>query len=161
MTDLLHQRILDEAEQYYLLAEKKLGRTFARPAVKFTQRGAIAGSARLQINEIRLNPKLLVQYPEVFVSQVLPHEISHLLVFTLYGKVRPHGKQWQTMMQHVFGCPPQVRHSMDVSKVAGKTFAYRCKCGPVSLSIRRHNKVVRQQQQYLCRRCGETLTCCA
>ncbi|MDU0354932.1 zinc ribbon domain-containing protein [Paraglaciecola aquimarina] len=47
---------------------------------------------------------------------------------------------------------------MDVGKVAGRQFPYQCLCGPVSLTIRRHNKIKRGLQQYSCRRCQTVLT---
>ena len=137
--------------------EQHFGQPLDAPSVSFNQRGKIAGSARLQSNEIRLNPVLLDDNQREFLEQVIPHEVCHIAVFQMYGRVRPHGQQWQQMMTAVFGLVPDVRHDMDVSKVGGKSFPYLCACGPVSLSVRRHNKVVRQQQQYRCRTCGETL----
>ncbi|MEP1383040.1 MAG: zinc ribbon domain-containing protein [Paraglaciecola sp.] len=44
-----------------------------------------------------------------------------------------------------------------MSKVSGKTFLYQCQCGTVELSITRHNKVVKGKQNYICRRCKNTL----
>lgn len=140
-----------------LRAEAKLGRRVESPTLNMKQRGRIAGCARLQHNEIRLNPVLWEDNQQTFLDEVLPHELSHLLVFQNFGRVRPHGKEWQHMMLHVFGVVPQTRHSMDTQKVEGRQFAYRCGCTSHQLSVRRHNKVLRNQQTYACRRCGQTL----
>ena len=127
------------------------------PSVSFNQRGKVAGSARLQTNEIRLNSVLYNDNQQEFLSQVIPHEVCHIAVFQIYGRVRPHGYEWQNLMQNVFGLKPDVRHAMDTTKVQGATYKYVCRCGPVELSIRRHNKVARKQQQYVCRKCGDVL----
>lgn len=138
-------------------ASKTLGKEIAMPSLVYNQRGKIAGSARLQTHQIRLNPILLMDNLERFIHEVLPHELAHLIVFKLYGKTLPHGHQWKSIMQEVFNLPPLTRHNMDVSKVAGPSFQYRCGCNLVQLSIRRHKKVLRGQH-YKCIKCREILT---
>lgn len=154
----LQKHCADALEQYYQIAETKLKQTFVRPVLSFRQRGKIAGSARLQLNEIRLNPILLQENRTHFIHQVLPHEICHLLAFQLYGPVKPHGKEWRDLMHFLYALPATVTHNLDVSSVTPRGYSYQCQCGPVQLSLRRHNKVIRGQQQYLCRRCGVRLT---
>lgn len=152
----IQQQVIRQVEECYLQAEQQLGQSFPRPVVRFNQRGKIAGSARLQLNELRFNPILLADNTPHFIQHVIPHEICHLLVYQLYGKVRPHGEQWQGLMRHIYGLTPKTRHNMDVSKVQGKVFNYRCQCQQHQLSIRRHNKVL-AGMQYQCRRCGQPL----
>jgi SprT protein len=156
ITQHLKDRVLQCLDECLNIAQEKLQITIPEPTVYFNQRGKIAGSARLQINQIRLNPTLLKDNPDRFCQEVIPHELAHLIVFQLYGRARPHGKEWKNIMESVFNVPAQTRHDMDVSKVVGKTFNYRCQCGPVVLSIRRHNKVLRGQQ-YQCRACMQPL----
>lgn len=138
-------------------ASKQRGYDFIMPSLVFSQRGKIAGSAALVKNQIRLNSVLYSDNIDVFLAEVIPHELAHLLVFQQYGRVKPHGVEWQKMMIEVFALEPRVRHSMDVSKVQGRVFSYNCSCGPVHLSIRRHNKVKSGKQQYLCAKCRQTL----
>lgn len=157
MEGQLYHQVQHRIEQCYSLAEQQLNRTFPRPRVSFNQRGKIAGTARLQSDEIRLNQTLLNDNPDEFLSQVIPHEICHLLVWHCYGRVRPHGAEWRQMMINIFGLQPVTRHQMDTEKVAGKQFVYHCACQTHQLSIRRHNKMVRGQQQYLCRQCRQPL----
>ncbi|WP_416305085.1 SprT family zinc-dependent metalloprotease [Neptunicella sp. SCSIO 80796] len=152
----LQQRVIRQVEQCYLHAEQQLQQSFPRPLVRFNQRGKIAGSARLQTNELRFNPVLLADNSDQFIDHVVPHEICHLLVHQLYGKVRPHGSEWQKLMTDLYQLPAKTRHSMDVSKVQGKVFDYRCGCQSHQLSIRRHNKV-KAGVTYQCRRCGQLL----
>jgi SprT protein len=153
----LEQEVLDRVETDYVLAEQFFKRCFPRPHIQFTLRGKSAGTAHLQLNKIRFNPVLLKENPEAYLNQVVCHEISHLLCFMLYGKVKPHGKEWQHMMQTVFKVPADTRHQLNTQSVVGKEFDYQCHCGQVKLSIRRHNRVVRGQTQYRCKRCLQML----
>ncbi|MBY6187575.1 SprT family zinc-dependent metalloprotease [Marinobacter hydrocarbonoclasticus] len=155
--DPLHSALLERIEACYRQAEKTLNRHFPRPAVSLRMRGQSAGAAHLQENRLRFNPVLLAENPDAFLTEVVPHEVAHLLVWHCYGKVAPHGPQWQAMMRQVFGLEPRTRHRFDVASVAPKTFAYRCQCRDHQLTVRRHNKVQRQQTRYLCRACGAAL----
>ena len=151
------QQIVARVEQCLDIASAYFKQAFEMPQVKFNQRGKIAGSARLQLNELRFNQVLMRDNLDTFLSDVVPHELCHLLAFRLYGRVRPHGKEWQTLMREVFHLKPATYHLMDVTKVSGQKFTYMCKCGPIQLSIRRHNKVVRKVQKYRCLKCGTQL----
>lgn len=156
-TPNIEQQVIKTVEKCYLIADNYFKKSFVRPIIRFNQRGKIAGCARLQTNELRFNPVLLKDNQDIFINEVIPHEVSHLLTYSLFGRVKPHGKEWQSIMIDVFKLQPHTRHQMDVSKVTGKTFLYQCQCGPVELSIRRHNKVVKGKQNYICRRCKSTL----
>lgn len=144
------KRDLDTANRYF-------NKTFVPPTLNYNVRGRKAGVAYLQQNEIRLNPTLLAENGDAFIRQVVPHELAHLLVFQHFGRVQPHGKEWKMMMEQVLNVPANIYHAFDTQNVEGQTFHYLCECQTHQLSIRRHNAVLRQNRQYLCRKCGKTL----
>ncbi|MCQ1057555.1 SprT family zinc-dependent metalloprotease [Photobacterium sp. ZSDE20] len=156
MTPLQNQ-VIERVKQCISLANQRLNKRLTTPEVRFNQRGKIAGSARLQGWEVRFNPVLLEENPGAFLNEVVPHEVAHLVVFKLFGKVRPHGREWQVIMQEVFAVTPRTTHSFDVSSVQGQTFHYRCQCSDHQMTVRRHNKIRRGQAHYRCRQCGHTL----
>lgn len=153
----LEQQLLQTVEARYQQAEQQLKQHFPRPEITFKLRGKAAGTAHLQLNKLRFNPVLLKENADAFLSEVVPHEICHLLCHQLYGRVRPHGKEWRQLMQTLYQLPGNATHSFDTRSVTSKGKAYRCACGEVELSIRRHNKVLRGQVQYRCRSCGQWL----
>lgn len=130
---------------------------WSRPQLRFSQRGRAAGTAHAGLWQIRLNPRLLVSAPEFFLHEVIPHELAHLMVFARHGRKAPHGVEWKSLMSGVFGLAPKVTHSLDLAVLPVQQFAYRCGCQLHQLTLRRHNKVLRGQQRYLCRQCGQTL----
>ncbi len=154
----LQLQILAKVEADYLLAEQHFKRQFPRPSVHFSLRGKSAGTAHLQTNKLRFNPVLLAENHDIFINEVVPHEISHLLCFHLFGKVKPHGKEWQSVMLTTFKITPKTTHQLNTQSVSGQQFEYFCGCGSINLTIRRHNRIVRGQTQYRCRRCQQTLT---
>ena len=75
------------------LAEAHFQQPFPMPVVDYDVRGTKAGVACLQQNTIKFNRTLLMENPEEFIRQVVPHELAHLIVYQLFGRVKPHGKE--------------------------------------------------------------------
>lgn len=138
-------------------ANQHLASDYPEPKVNYQQRGTSAGSAYLQHWEIRLNPVLLLENQQAFIDEVVPHELAHLLVFRQFGRVAPHGKEWRWMMENVLLEPASRTHQFAVASVQSKTFPYYCSCQQHSLTLRRHNRIVRGDAEYRCRHCGELL----
>lgn len=148
------QRKLTEVIQ---LAQVHFERDFMMPTVSYDLRGVKAGVAYLQQNEIKFNRTLLQENADEFIRQVVPHELAHLVVYQVFGRVKPHGREWQFVMNEIFHLPADTCHQFDVQNVQGRTFAYRCACQVHQLTVRRHNRVLRENVAYLCRKCGQKL----
>lgn len=143
------KRDLARANHYF-------NKTFTPPTVSYAVRGLKAGVAYLQQNEVRFNPVLLQENGQAFISQVVPHELAHLLVYQQFGRVQPHGKEWKMMMETVLGVPARTYHCFDTQNVATQ-FPYQCDCQTHWLSTRRHNAIMRQTRQYICKQCQKPL----
>lgn len=157
----LNLQIQRKLSQCLALAESHFKRAFAMPTVTYNLRGVKAGVAFLQKNEINFNRTLLLENAEEFIHQVVPHELAHLIVYQVYGRVKPHGAEWQAVMTQLFQLPAETCHQFDVQNVQGKTYAYRCNCQLHQLTVRRHNKIQRESAVYFCRKCHTKLTYCA
>ncbi len=156
-----HSELLEQAQQsaahYITIANGYFKQTFTLPDISLRLRGKAAGKAFPQQWQIRLNPVLFTENTDAFLSQVIPHEIAHLLAFRCFGRVRPHGKEWQSIMQQVFSLPAHTTHQFDIRSVQGKTYTYHCQCQSHPLTQRRHNKVQKAQARYYCRLCQTEL----
>lgn len=159
---VISQHDKDEVEQrviaLFSLAESHFKTPMQRPAISWRKSGKNAGTANLTVNKINFNPVLFTHNRQAYFDEVIPHEVSHVVVYQIYGRVSPHGKQWQWVMHNLFGAPARTTHNFDLAPLGLKQYVYQCQCGEMNLSVRRHNKVVRQKQQYLCRGCRAVLT---
>ncbi|MBD2782172.1 SprT family zinc-dependent metalloprotease [Xenorhabdus szentirmaii] len=153
----LQQDVMDTMRQKLAQANHFLQKDFPEPSISYLQRGTIAGSARLQDWEIRLNPILLNENKQAFIDQVIPHELAHLLAYYQFGKVAPHGKEWRFIMENVFNAPAERTHQFSVHSVRSQIFTYCCCCQKHELTVRQHNKVLKGSVCYVCRQCGEKL----
>lgn len=166
--------VLDSVHQSLLKAEKYYRCEFPVGEVLFNLRGRAAGQVRFPMSackhalpELRFNLSILNAYGDEFIREVVPHECAHLVVFRLFQlkkykskiKPKPHGPEWQFVMQELYGLKPRVTHSFEVKSSSMKRFTYVCACEDKvhQLSLIRHNKVLKQASNYLCRRCGEKL----
>lgn len=143
------KRDLERANTYF-------NKTFTPPSINYNVRGVKAGVAYLERNEVRFNPILLLENQQAFISQVVPHELAHILVYQHFGRVQSHGKEWKMMMETVLGVPADIYHCFDVQSVQ-QQFPYQCSCQTHQLSIRRHNAVMRDKRSYICRLCKTPL----
>lgn len=161
MTDTLTRHDIVQAEQrihaLFLHAQQQLEQTFTLPRLTWKKSGKNAGTANLTTNVINLNRVLYVHNRQAFLEHVIPHEVSHIVVHQRFGRVKPHGREWQYVMEQVFGVPAATTHQFDLSPLKLNTVTYYCECGPLELGIRRHNKVLSGEQSYRCRRCAQTL----
>jgi SprT protein len=90
--------------------------------------GLTAGLAYGSEKRIVLNEKLFLRNKGDFFSEIIPHEVAHILQDILCPEeVEDHGKCWKELM-HILGLPANVYHNLDVSAVEKKIFRYSCCC---------------------------------
>ncbi|NMH58630.1 SprT family zinc-dependent metalloprotease [Alteromonas ponticola] len=165
--DAVHQR----CEQLVHQASTFFKHPFPTPTITFNRSGKNAGTAFLQQNRINFHPILLVENWQEYINQVVPHEVAHLVVYQQYGRrrqlktglfskrsvtVKPHGVEWQHVMEDVFQTRALTTHNFDISSLGIRTVSYACQCQTVELTVRRHNRILRGAR-YCCKRCNSEL----
>ncbi len=152
------EALRQHAESYYAMH-------LPRPELLFNIRGRNAGElkiSRLHAEAryvIRLNRALLKTHARYFYSDVLPHEMAHLVVECRHGsRVKPHGPEWRAVMTRCFQVEPKVYHSLPTESARRvlREYEYHCGCQAHSLSIIRHRRAIKGVV-YSCRKCGGAL----
>lgn len=153
-------------------AEIFLDRELPTPQISFNLRGKTAGifqyqtlrgsrGQKLDPNSlvVRLNHTLLTNHTDIFLREVIPHEISHLAVYCHYGTTpRPHGKEWQRLMELCFGLEAKIYHNFPVKNARQhpRPYAYQCSCTTHYFTARRHQNRLKGNQ-YVCHQCRGVL----
>ncbi|MBB3191347.1 SprT-like domain-containing protein [Halomonas cerina] len=153
----LHRTLIAQVEAAYRLC-REVHPALPRPAVWLDLRGKCAGQAHFGRGGLRFNPVLLDDNRQAFLAEVVPHEMAHWLVHHLEdaGRMRPHGKEWQTVMRRLFGLEPRATHAFDTRRASPAPYRYTCGCREHAFSARRHGLACRGRV-YRCRRCAQTL----
>lgn len=153
----LHQMLHDRVEAAWRLC-REVHPALPRPAVWLDLRGKSAGQAHFGRGGLRFNSVLLDDNRQAFLAEVVPHEMAHWLVHHLEGggRMRPHGKEWQTVMRRLFGLEPRVTHAFDTRRASPAPYHYTCGCRAHAFSARRHDLACRGRV-YRCQHCAQTL----
>lgn len=154
----LHNQVIACLKRYLSIANHFFNTQFPQPLIQYKNKGGIAGSALLNQWQIQINLIMLIENQSAFIEQVIPHELAHLITYQQYGRVKPHGKEWQFMMQTVFDCPANRTHGFAIPATTQKQrYHYRCECQEYLLTTIRHNRIQRQQVKYYCKSCKTQL----
>ncbi len=159
----LKAEVIEATFEHIDTAATIFNRPFRKIEVLFDLRGQAAGMYRIigKSKSIRYNPWIFSKYFAENLSNTVPHEVAHYIIYEIYARkqVRPHGSEWKDLMQ-AFGANPARTFDHDLSgipMVKHKTYPYRCQCRAHSLTARRHNQIVRGKKTYFCRQCQALL----
>ncbi|MCB5160321.1 SprT-like domain-containing protein [Marinomonas algarum] len=145
-----------KVKECFEVAERFFGCSFRRASYNFKQKGRAAGTAHLQKNELRFNHFMFSQDTRTFLETVVPHEVSHLIVYQIYGNtVKPHGKEWQAVMRKVYSLAPNRTHNFE-TPAPKSCYEYKCSCQHHLFTPHRHNRASKGVQ-YVCKCCRVTL----
>lgn len=133
------------------------------PEIRFDLHGQAAGQVRWRCNErplLRYNLAFARNHPEDFLVTTVVHEVAHLVTMACFGRTRPHGTEWRSVMQYLGVDRPQRCHDFPLDSSTPRSqrrWAYSCDCRDHQLSTTRHNRARSGATSYLCRTCGSTL----
>lgn len=154
ITIYLHNQVLACLRTHLTQANNILNTNYKEPKVSYKPKGSVAGCAFLTRWEIQLNSIMLNENGEKFINEVVPHELAHLITFQKFGKVKPHGQEWQYIMSEIMKKEPKVTHNFNIKR---NEYVYICNCQEHYLSPIRHNKIRKNKTSYQCRKCGTIL----
>ena len=163
ITSSQQQQVVERVTELLLQCEQHFDRTFNTIEIRFDLKGRTSGMYVVKHRQkyFRFNSFILAKYFEDSLASTVPHEVAHYVSDILFGikNIRPHGKEWQSVM-HTLGVEPRVTGNYDLTGVPVKRqrrFDYVCGCMTHQLTTTRHNKVLKTNARYLCKKCGDPL----
>jgi SprT protein len=152
--DLIEDRVL---ECMAIVRSKFPNTSFENPSVHFDIVGTKGGCAKFKDWSLHFNLKLAEANLQEYLSQVVPHEIAHLVDFKKYNGWG-HKRTWKHIMIHVFSLTPDRCHQMDTSEVKTKkydTYIYVCSCPDLEIKVKSnlHKKMQVLGRNYKCVNC--------
>jgi SprT protein len=158
------QQVIERVAELLLLCEWEFNHPLKPLEVRFDLSGRTSGMYVVKGKQkyFRFNPFIFSKFFEDGLATTVPHEVAHYVSDVLYSikKIRPHGKEWQSIMQFM-GVEPRVTGDYDLTGVPLKKqqrFDYACACMTHQLTTTRHNRVLKNKASYSCQKCGEKLT---
>lgn len=147
----IQDKIRNKVKECINIINSHFNTYYVLPIVTYEVTNKGAGYAYLEQWRVDLNKKILLQHKDHFIDNVLPHEISHLVCYRLYGREysknnKPiyHGKNWRKIMK-IFDVDANSYHSYDVTSFRKRKvtkYIYQCtKClTELEFDIKRHKK---------------------
>ncbi len=127
--------------------------------IGFRLRGHAAGIACVRPPSIQYNPALLERYTSRFVDTIVPHEVAHIVVDSLYTKrVKPHGSEWKEVVLRLGG-EPRATHEFETKAARRlRRYYYECSCDELHpFTGKSHRRARNGSFRYSCRKCAERL----
>ena len=164
LSNLQIQTLKSATQTYIELSQQKFPHHTIRPVIiRFDLKGSIAGQYRSGESLIRYNPHIAVRHFDDFKIRTVAHEVAHHIVQEIWGNkrlyVRPHGREWQSVM-HLLGITDISRchdYPLDGIKIKRqRRFRYACRCREHELPTTRHNRVLKGLK-YKCAKCHNQL----
>jgi len=159
--------VVDKVHELINTYNKAFGTSITVPEIRFDKKGKTAGCVSYRNNHVFMNFNLflLIENFSDFIKTVVPHEVSHYCVYSIYGHEYTrsgrrviHGKNWKSAMRF-FGVDPNRCHNYDTSCCASRRlnyFVYRCECSEHKISSILHNRI-KNGKNYRCTSCKSRL----
>jgi len=123
------------------------------PTIKWTLRGGtVAGTAKPEKWEVLLHPGYYKKYGQKYLDRTVVHEIAHLITYAVYGRVKPHGKEWKYVMKTLGVKNIKRCHNYDPTGLVNrmkKEYVYSCNCDEnYNFTKIRHRKALNHMEKY-------------
>ena len=110
---------------------------------------------------VRLHTKLLEKFGQVYLDDVLVHEIAHAVQMEIYPKSKPHSKEWKSIVeilsQKQYSIKNKIDYGLEEISKNRRRFIYTCKCMEHNISAIIHKRISQKTHSYSCKKCKSIL----
>ena len=138
---------------------------FAYPIIDITLKSIrTAGRAIMERNgdtiknTLRFNYKLYAAAPDLFINEVIPHEIAHIVNYNICKRSVAHDFRWKYICLKLGGSGKTylIRELHEILASISPGRKYKCACTIHNLSTGIHNKI-KKGASYSCKDCRKKL----
>lgn len=155
----IQKDLINQTKHFIDIAAKRFPScTFKMPYVKFSLTGKTAGQCTLNniftILAINYNLSFAKENFETFKNSTVPHEVAHYISRVVYGsQIKPHGKEWKSIMENVFNIPAKRCHSYKLPETVKKNrIECKCNCKTHYITNNRYTRI-KKGARYTCIYC--------
>ena len=161
MDDKLKLELKKAVNKCFALALKLYGLDIPYPEIKLNLKSINNGAKAIfkpaiDISLLRFNFGLYKAMPKLFIEEVVPHEVAHIIASKLGYK--GHLAMWYTICIALGGTGETYlsRELGQRLRSLNKTYTYSCKCSTHRLTPIRHKRI-KKGGHYRCDKCRELL----
>lgn len=109
-------------------------------------------------NTLRFNYKLYAAAPDLFINEVVPHEVAHIINYNMYERTIAHDFKWKYICLKLGGSGSTylIKELHEILASISPGYKYKCACTIHNLSTRMHNKI-EKGASYNCKDCRKKL----
>jgi SprT protein len=162
----IKEKVIQHTYYWFNKASPLLGIALPLPEIEFTQRGAVAAQTFTYRDEennivktrLNYNPYYIVEDPQKFMEQTIPHEVAHIFQHALHPQSKPHGIEWIGIMKK-FGVTPEIYTDIHVDNPVPQAkllHLYQCmECGAKKVfNKKEHDQFEGKLKLPECEKCG-------
>lgn len=160
----LQEKIKAECMKWYARGIQEFSQQPELLEILFDLSGQKAGIATVRnsgANTLNFNMILAEENEEEFLSQVVPHEVAHIIANKFYKQNCGHDVLWQSVMIKWGKDPKRCHHfSVENSSQSRRNYHWKCsKCGTeFHVGKNLHEKIQNNYHKYACSKCRQKYT---
>lgn len=146
----MKEKIVARINVLFKMANEKFFLNIENVDVDFSLKGLAAGQVVVDGNKItlRVNNEALISHYEFMCSEMLPHEVAHIVQYLLEGHLS-HDSRWRHYCE-LLGGTPSTTHSLELKPARKqRQWLYKVEEEICILSTIRHNRIQRQGTEYI------------
>lgn len=127
-------------------------------STRIAGRAIMERSGNIIKNTLRFNYKLYAAAPDLFIKEVVPHEVAHIVNYNMHERVIAHDFKWKYICLRLGGSGSThlIKELYEILVSISPGYKYKCACTIHNLSTRIQKKI-EKGASYSCKDCHKRI----